>query len=103
VLTRLLLAWRVLRGLSVVSTDPAPACARCGELAADRDYWRAREERTADALLQSKGIVTLVASPPRAKPTDAGALFRGMAMSVIDTTKSQQPGQGAMTDGARTT
>lgn len=93
-MNRFLLAWRVLCGLPVVSTRTAPACVRCGELERERDYWRGREERTTDALLQSKGVATLVASPPRPKPTDASAAFRGMAVHTIDTSK--RPGQGAV-------
>lgn len=83
-------------------TSPAlPAtCRRCAELEEQVIYWRTREERTADALLHAKGVQGRVASPPAPKTTDGMAILaKGMGITEIDSTKSQQPGQAAMTGG----
>lgn len=86
------------------TTSPAPpaTCQRCAEQEALVNYWRAREERTADALLQSKGVMTVVAAPPTPKAEHPMAqIARGMAINEIDSSKSQQPGQGSLTRGDR--
>jgi len=84
---------------------PRAACDRCPDLedmieaiTIDRDYWRAREERTADALLVSKGVATRVASPPSPPPINTmAAIARGMGVTEIDSSK--QPGKAALTHG----
>jgi len=61
---RLVLAWRVLCGAPVPSTDaPAGSCARCRELEQERNYWRSREERVAEALIMREAGVAGVARP----------------------------------------
>jgi len=97
--TRLRLAFRALFGIA----DPAPVpCARCVELAQERDYWKAREERTADRLLERQGIAP-VAQTPAPPPINPMALaMHAMTITEIDSTKtkSPQPGRDAMTRGA---
>lgn len=101
---RLLLAWRVLVGSAVVSTAPAPACARCGELERDRDYWRGREERATDALLMRAAGVAGVAHTPAGPVNPAGMALSALSISSIDSTKTlSKPGQGEMSGHPRTT
>lgn len=72
--------------------------ARIEELKDERDYWQQREERTADALLVSKGIATRVASPPSPPPINSmAAIARGMGIAEMDSSK--QPGKAALTHG----
>lgn len=104
-MSRLLLAWRVLVGSAVVSTAPAPACARCGELERDRDYWRSREERTTEALLMhSAGVAGVARTPPANTKNPAGMALSALSISAIDSTKTlSKPGQGEMSGHPRTT
>lgn len=77
-------------------------CPRCAELKDEVIYWRTREERTADALHASKGVQGRIAAPAPPKSQDGMALLaKGMGKTEFDSTKSQQPGQGAMTGGDR--
>lgn len=95
---RLRAAFRMLVGGSAQTTELAPTCRRCAELHQEILYWRGREERTTDALLASKGVLSHVASPPTpSRPSPMASIARGMGISEIDSSKSQQPGQGAMT------
>lgn len=95
---RLRAAFRVLVSGSAYLPEMAPTCARCAELKQEIAYWKGREERTADALMASKGVLSLVATPPPPpRPSPQAMLARGMGVTEIDSTKSKQPGQGAVT------
>lgn len=97
---RLRAALRVLVSGPAHLPGLASTCARCAELQQEVAYWRGREERTADALLASKGVLSLVASPPSTpRPSPQAQIARGLSVTEIDSTKSKQPGQGAMTRG----
>lgn len=99
---RLSAALRMLvRGTGPSSPVTPATCQRCGDLERQVDYWRTREERTADALLHSKGVLGRVASPIPPKPESGmAALARGLAINEIESSKSKQPGQGSLTRGA---
>lgn len=92
---RLILAWRRRRGGADGSLTPPVVCARCAELAAQVTYWRAREERTADALLIHLGIGRHVAAAPApTSPNPMAAVMRAIGVTEVDLSKS--PGQGEM-------
>lgn len=95
---RLRAAFRMLVSGSTQPPELASTCVRCVELKQEIAYWKGREERTADALLASKGVLSLVATPPAPpRSSPQAALARGMGITEIDSSKSKQPGQGAMT------
>lgn len=86
---------------------PAPAvCAGCAELrarlAAAREretYWREREERATDALLDAKGSLPVARKPVQLNDPMRD-IMTAMGITSIDSRKqSSQPGPEAMTRG----
>jgi len=98
VLARLSLVWRTLT--SRIQTA-RPACARCLDLETQVRYWREREERTADRLLEVRGIAP-TAKAPGPRPISPERLFAtALSVQTIDSTrKPSQPGHGAMSGDA---
>jgi hypothetical protein len=97
---RLSLAWRLLRGVA-----SPPPCARCEVLERDvanlkyeAQYWREREERTLDRLLEVKQVSGVATAPRSASEPAIHRAFRAMQMTEMP---SPPPGQEAMTS-ART-
>lgn len=108
--TQVRAAWRVLLGRQ--AADPTgPSCLRCAdhqariqELRAEVTYWKAREERSTEALLMKSAGVVGVAH--QAKPTSRNgvqAAISALGVHTIHkpaTDDSSEPGQGQMS-GAR--
>lgn len=94
---RLALAFRVLRGLAGVMPASATVCQNCERLAREVEYWRAREERTADALHAMRGVTAPVAQAPAKAPVNPlMSVFTAMNMTEVPE-PSSQPGREAMT------
>lgn len=86
--SRLLRAWRAL--LAPTPAVPAAACATCAELRQQVAYWRSREERTTDALLQrAAGISSPVAVDTQAERPGFLTGLQGLGMTEIDSRKAQ--------------
>lgn len=100
---RLRACFAILTGRILV---PAGAyCARCDakdrridDLDEQVRYWRTREERTSDAFFASKGVQSLVASPPKPRTDSPMAIIAQAAgIQSFDSRKtpSRAAGQGA--------
>lgn len=72
-------------------------CPSCAEKDRRIAYWRAREERALDRLLEVRGVAP-VATPPPARPSSVfSQVFQGLGVTEIRST--QQPGQGSALSG----
>lgn len=89
---RLANAFRSIFGSDDASTSPCPNCER---LAREVDYWRGREERTADRLLESRGLAP-VAHPPISPVNSFATVMTAMQMTEVPQTSP--PGREAMMD-----
>ena len=89
---------RLRRALLALVADPSAPCPRCAELERLAEYFRQREERATDRLLESKGVVGTAHAPAAAPVSPMSQAMRALAVTEIDTTKKRptsQPGQGA--------
>lgn len=102
---RLRLAWRALFGPAV--KPPAvlvDACARCAELEAERNYWRSREERVAEALLMREAGVAGTALPlQKTRHNPVGAAVAALGMASYDPRLKPAPHQSPREGASRAT
>jgi len=82
--TRLRLAWRALFGSAAATAGPVESCARCAELARERDYWRSREERTTEALLMREAGVAGAVVPFQKRHNPVGAAVAALGKESYD-------------------
>jgi len=90
-------------------TPEQPRCQRCEDLAGEVNrlkqevyYWRMREERTVDRLLEVKGIPPVAAEPKPPPRNPLSMMMHAINVTEIDSTKDPLTAAGpdAMSRGA---